>query len=281
MVFFGVYPPISSEYVHLREALNKLSLNDGSLTISNEYSAFLGSGFRVGFLGLLHAEIVKERLTKEEKVEPILTMPRVLYEERDEKMFEPYMNLTVFVPAGFVGAVMTVAQNKKGSLLDINYHKNNAIMQYEMPYSMFIRGLSPDLKSATQGFASLDYEITGYKEASLIKMDILINESPVDVLSELVYKDEMGYVAREKVDKLKEHLPKQQFKQVIQAVVGAKVLARTEISPYRKDVLAKMSGGDRTRKDKLLEAQKKGKARMINVSKVEIPQKALLSMLRS
>jgi GTP-binding protein LepA len=281
MVFFGVYPPISSEYVHLREALNKLSLNDGSLTISNEYSAFLGSGFRVGFLGLLHAEIVKERLTKEEKVEPILTMPRVLYEERDEKMFEPYMNLTVFVPAGFVGAVMTVAQNKKGNLLDITYHKNNAIMQYEMPYSMFIRGLSPDLKSATQGFASLDYEITGYKEASLIKMDILINESPVDVLSELVYEDEMGYVAREKVDKLKEHLPKQQFKQVIQAVVGAKVLARTEISPYRKDVLAKMSGGDRTRKDKLLEAQKKGKARMINVSKVEIPQKALLSMLRS
>jgi GTP-binding protein LepA len=281
MVFFGVYPQTSGEYVHLREALNKLSLNDGSLTISNEYSAFLGSGFRVGFLGLLHAEIVKERLTQEEGVEPILTMPRVLYEEREGKMFEPYMNLTVFVPAGFVGAVMTVAQNKKGNLLDITYHKNNAIMQYEMPYSMFIRGLSPDLKSATQGFASLDYEITGYKEANLVKLDILINESPIDVLSELVYEDEMGYVAREKADKLKEHLPKQQFKQVIQAVVGAKILARTEISPYRKDVLAKMSGGDRTRKDKLLEAQKKGKAKMINVSKVQIPQKALLSMLKS
>jgi GTP-binding protein LepA len=281
MVFFGVYPQTSGEYVHLREALNKLSLNDGSLTISNEYSAFLGSGFRVGFLGLLHAEIVKERLTKEERVEPILTMPRVLYEERDGKMFEPYMNLTVFVPATYVGAVMTVAQSKKGNLLDIIYHKNNAIMQYEMPYSMFIRGLSPDLKSSTQGFASLDYEITGYREASLVKMDILINESPVDVLSELVYEDEMGYVAREKADKLKEHLPRQQFKQIIQAVVGAKILARTEISPYRKDVLAKMSGGDRTRKDKLLEAQKKGKARMVNVSKVEIPQKALLSMLRN
>jgi GTP-binding protein LepA len=281
MVFFGVYPQTSGEYVHLREALNKLSLNDGSLTISNEYSAFLGSGFRVGFLGLLHAEIVKERLTKEEGVEPILTMPRVLYEERDGKMFEPYMTLTVFVPAGFVGAVMTVAQDKKGTLLDITYHKNNAILQYEMPYSMFIRGLSPDLKSVTQGFASLDYEITGYKEANLVKMDVLINESPIDVLSELVYEDEMIHVAREKADKLKEHLPKQQFKQIIQAVVGAKVLARTEISPYRKDVLAKMSGGDRTRKDKLLEAQKKGKARMINVSKVEIPQKALLSMLKS
>jgi GTP-binding protein LepA len=282
MVFFGVYPQASNEYVHLREALNKLSLNDGSLTISNEYSAFLGSGFRVGFLGLLHAEIVKERLAKEEKVEPVLTMPRVLYEEREDgTMLEPYMTLTIFVPAAYVGAVMTVAQNKKGALLDVVYHKTNAILRYEMPYSMFIRGLSPDLKSATQGFASLDYEITGYKQASLVKMDILINNSPIDVLSELVYEDEMDYKAREKTEKLKEHLPKQQFKQIIQAVIGARVLARTEISPFRKDVLAKMSGGDRTRKDKLLEAQKKGKARMINVSKVQIPQKALLSMLRS
>jgi GTP-binding protein LepA len=281
MVFFGVYPQTSNEYVHLRESLTKLSLNDGSLSISNEYSAFLGSGFRVGFLGLLHAEIVKERLTKEEGVEPILTMPRVLYEEKDGKMFEPYMILTIFVPSSYVGAAMTVAQSKKGTLLDISYHKNNAILQYEMPYSMFIRGLSSELKSATQGFASLDYEINGYRQANLVKMDILINGSPIDVLSELVYEDEMNYVAREKTEKLKEHLPKQQFKQIIQAVAGAKILARTEISPYRKDVLAKMSGGDRTRKDKLLEAQKKGKARMINVSKVEIPQEALLSMLKS
>src|ERR1035437_9104449 len=281
IVFFGVYPQTSNDYVHLREALNKLSLNDGSLTISNEYSAFLGSGFRVGFLGLLHAEIVKERLTKEEKVEPILTMPRVLYEERDGKMFEPYMALTIFVPAVYVGAAMTVAQDKKGTLLEITYHKTNAIMRYEMPYSMFIRGLMPDLKSATQGFASLDYEITEYRQASLVKMDVLINSSPIDVLSELVYEDEANYVAREKTEKLKEHLRKQQFKQIIKEVVGAKIVARTEIAPYRKDVLAKMSGGDRTRKDKLLEAQKKGKARMINVSKVEIPQKALLSMLRS
>jgi GTP-binding protein LepA len=281
MVFFGVYPQTSNEYIHLREALNKLSLNDGSLTVSNEYSAFLGSGFRVGFLGLLHAEIVKERLTQEEGVEPILTMPKVLYEEKNGEMFEPYMILTIFTPAAYVGAVMTVAQNKKGTLLDISYHKTNAIMRYEMPYSMFIRGLSAELKSVSQGFASLDYEITGYKEANLVKMDILINNSPIDVLSELVYDDEINHVARGKTEKLKEHLPKQQFKQIIQAVVGAKVLARTEISPYRKDVLAKMSGGDRTRKDKLLEAQKKGKTRMINVSKVEIPQKALLAMLGS
>jgi len=280
MVFFGVYPKTSNEYVHLREAISKLSLNDGSMTVANEYSAFLGSGFRVGFLGLLHAEIVKERLKQESGVDPLLTMPRVLYKEENEAMLEPYMALTVFVPAVYVGAVMTVAQNKKGNLLDISYHKQNAVLKYEMPYSMFIRGLSSELKSVSQGFASLDYEIIGYKIANLIKMDIMINDNVIDVLSELVYKDEAEYVAREKVDKLKENLPKQQFRQIIQAATGAKVLARTEISPYRKDVLAKMSGGDRTRKDKLLEAQKKGKSRMINVSKVEIPQKALLSMLQ-
>jgi GTP-binding protein LepA len=281
MVFFGVYPKTSNEYVHLREAISKLSLNDGSMTVSNEYSAFLGSGFRVGFLGLLHAEIVKERLKQESGVDPLLTMPRVLYKEENDVMLEPYMALTIFIPATFVGAVMTVAQNKKGSLLDVLYHKQNAVLKYEMPYSMFIRGLSSELKSVSQGFASLDYEIIGYRQANLVKMDILINDNPIDVLSELVYKDEADYVAREKVGKLKENLPRQQFRQIIQAATGAKILARTEIAPYRKDVLAKMSGGDRTRKDKLLEAQKKGKSRMISVSKVEIPQKALLSMLQN
>lgn len=281
MVFFGVYPKSSNEYIHLRESLNKLSLNDGSLSVSNEYSAFLGSGFRVGFLGLLHAEIVKERLAKEGGIEPLLTMPRVLYKEKAEKMLEPYMSLNIFVPSDYVGGVMTVCQNKKGNLLDIAYHKTNAVMKYEMPYSMFIRGLSSELKSVSKGFASMDYEILDYREADLVKMDILINENTVDVLSELVYKDEAEYVAREKIEKLKENLPRQQFKQIIQAAIGAKILARTEISPYRKDVLAKMSGGDRTRKDKLLEAQKKGKSKMISVSKVEIPQKALLSMLES
>ena len=281
MVFFGVYPKTSNEYVHLREALNKLALNDGALSVSSEYSAFLGSGFRVGFLGLLHAEIVKERLIKEEGVEPLLTMPRVLYKEEKELMFEPYMILNIFVPSIYVGSVMTVCQNKKGSLLDISYHKTNAIIKYEMPYSMFIRGLSSELKSVSQGFASLDYEIKEYRQANLVKMDILINENIVDVLSELVYKDEAEFVAREKIEKLKDNLPKQQFKQIIQAAIGAKILARTEISPFRKDVLAKMSGGDRTRKDKLLEAQKKGKSKLINVSKVEIPQKALLSMFEN
>ncbi len=279
MVFFGVYPKSSSEYIHLREALNKLCLNDGSLSVANEYSAFLGSGFRVGFLGLLHAEIVKERLSKEQNINPLLTLPRVLYRQENGEMFEPYMHLSIFVPKDYLGAVFTVAQNKRGVLLDMSYHKQNVVLKYEMPYSMFIRNLSSDLKSVSSGFASLDYSIMGYKKADLVKMDILINDNIIDVLSELVYKNEASFIARERIEKLKDNLPKQQFKQIIQAAIGAKILARAEISPFRKDVLAKMSGGDRTRKDKLLEAQKKGKSKLINVSKVEIPQKALLSMI--
>ena len=279
MVFFGVYPKTPNDYIHLREAINKLSLNDGSLSVSNEYSAFLGSGFRVGFLGLLHAEIVKERLKEELGIEPLLTMPRVLYKQEGNKIQEPYMILTIFVPSVYIGAVMTASQNKRGNLLDISYHKNNAILKYEMPYSMFIRNLSSELKSATAGFATLDYELIDYREANLVKMDILINGSSIDVLSEFVYQDEAEYLAREKTEKLKDNLLKQQFRQIIQAAIGSKILTRAEIAPFRKDVLAKMSGGDRTRKDKLLEAQKKGKSRLIEVSKVEIPQKALLSML--
>ena len=197
----------------------------------------------------------------------------------EDKTLEPYMILTIFVPSNYVGAVMTTAQNKRGILLDIAYHKKNAILKYEMPYSMFIRNLSPELKSVTAGFATLDYELVGYKKADLVKMDILINGNPIDVLSESVYLDEAEYIARERVEKLKENLPKQQFRQIVQAAIGAKILARTEIAPFRKDVLAKMSGGDRTRKDKLLKAQKKGKSRLTEVSKVEIPQKALLSMI--
>lgn len=279
MVFFGVYPKSSDEYVHLREALNKLSLNDASLSVSSEYSAFLGSGFRVGFLGLLHAEIVKERLKQEEGIDPLLTMPRVLYKEENEQMFEPYMDLTIYTPSEYVGGVMNVAQNRKGNLKNLSYHKDSAILEYEMPYSMFIRGLSSEIKTVSSGFASLDYELIGYKAANLVKMDILVNGNPIDVLSELVYSDELNYVAREKTEKLKELLDRQQFRQIIQAAVDSHILARTEIPPYRKDVLAKMSGGDRTRKDKLLEAQKKGKSKMINIAKIDISQKALLSML--
>jgi GTP-binding protein LepA len=280
MVFFGLYPKASDDFVLLREALGKLELNDTALTYTDEYSAYLGSGFRVGFLGLLHADIVKERLKQEFNLDLLLTMPQVLYEIRENgEIFEPYMLLNVYTPAEYVGNVMTVCQKKKGFLLDMQYHEAYAVLSYEMPYSMFIRGLDGEIKSVTAGFGSIDYELTDYKAADLVKLDILINQNPIDVLSELVYKDEAIYVARQKAEKLKDSLDRQQFRQVIQATVNNNIVAREEIPPFRKDVLAKMSGGDRTRKDKLLEAQKKGKKRMIQQGKVSLPQSALFSMI--
>ena len=279
MVFFGMYPKSSDEYLELKEALGKLALNDTSLTYTDEYSAYLGSGFRVGFLGLLHADIVKERLKQEFGLDLLLTMPQVLYEQRGEVMYEPYMLLNVYVPAEYVGNVMSVCQKKKGALLDMQYHEAFVVLSYEMPYSMFIRGLAGEIKSVTAGYGSLDYELADYKEADLVKLEIMINSNPIDVLSELVYKDEANYIAREKAEKLKESLDRQQFRQIIQVTVNNQIVAREEISPYRKDVLAKMSGGDRTRKDKLLEAQKKGKKKMKTTGKVALSQEALFSMI--
>jgi len=282
MVFFGVYPKDAADFANLRDALGKLELNDTALTYSEEYSAYLGSGFRVGFLGLLHADIVKERLKQEFGLDLLLTMPQVLYEKKsEEEILEPYMLLTVYTPAEYVGGVMNVCQKKKGHLLDMQYHEAYAVFSYEMPYSMFIRGLAGDIKSVTAGFGSIDYELTDYKKADLVKLDIMINSNPIDVLSELVYKDEATYLARQKTEKLKESLDRQQFRQIIQATVNNNIIAREEIPPFRKDVLQKMSGGDRTRKDKLLEAQKKGKKRMIQSGKVELSQDALFSMIES
>lgn len=280
MVFFGMYPKDANDFGNLRDSLGKLTLNDTALTYTEEYSAYLGSGFRVGFLGLLHADIVKERLKQEFGLDLLLTMPQVLYETRENgEIYEPYMLLNVFVPAEYVGNVMTVCQKKKGHMLDMQYHEAFAVISYEMPYSMFIRGLAGDIKSVTAGFGSIDYELTDYQKADLVKLDILINSNPIDVLSELVYKDEAIYVARQKAEKLKESLDRQQFRQIIQATINNNIVAREEIPPFRKDVLAKMSGGDRTRKDKLLEAQKKGKKKMISQGKVALPQSALFSLI--
>ena len=279
MVFFGVYPKDQKDFAHLKEGLNKLSLNDASLSISSEQSAFLGTGFKVGFLGLLHADIVRERLKQEEGIEPVLTMPRVLYKEENKEILEPYMNLAVYVPTQYLGAVMTVCQQKKGTLKNVEYHDKNAVLSYEMPYSMFIRGLSSELKTVSSGFSSIDYEITEYRKADLVMLEMAINETPIDVLSELVYKDEAYQDAKEKTEKLKEVLPRKQFRQIIQAKVGGKILSRSEIPPFRKDVLAKMSGGDRTRKDKLLKKQKKGKARLGNFGRVDLPPQALFSLI--
>lgn len=280
MVFFGMYPKTSDDYLDLKEALGKLTLNDTSLTYTDEYSAYLGSGFRVGFLGLLHADIVKERLKQEFDLDLLLTMPQVLYETRENgEIYEPFMLLKVYVPADYVGNVMSVCQKKKGNLLDMQYHEAFAVLTYDMPYSMFIRGLAGEIKSVTAGYGSIDYELTDYRQADLVKLEILINSNPIDVLSELVYKDEATYVARMKAEKLKEALDRQQFRQIIQATVNNAIVAREEIPPFRKDVLAKMSGGDRTRKDKLLEAQKKGKKKMKTTGKVALPQEALFSMI--
>ena len=176
---------------------------------------------------------------------------------------------------------MSVAQKHKGNMLDLVYHDTYAVLTYEMPYSMFIRGLSAELKSVSSGYASMDYELIEYRQANLVTVSVRINDNDIDVLSELAYKDEAPYRAREKAEKLKEALPRQQFRQIIQGMVDGNILAREEITPYRKDVLAKMSGGDRTRKDKLLEAQKKGKKRMVGVGKVELPQSALFSMMEN
>lgn len=282
MVFFGIYPTSTDELTPLREALQRLALIDTSLTFHSEYSNFLGSGFRVGFLGLLHADILRERLIKEFNLEPLFTLPNVSYQKLDNGLFqEPYMDLMIHVPQTYLGNVMTVCQKKRGKLINIEYQDENVVLIYDMPYSMFLKGLSSDLNSVSSGFVSIDYELTTYKDADLIKLEVLINQKPIDVLSEYVYIDEAQFIAREKAKKLKESLSKQQYSQIIQVVDGGKVLAREEISPFRKDVLAKMSGGDRTRKDKLLEAQKKGKKKMFSVSKIEIPQEALFKMISS
>ncbi len=280
MVFFGVYPKSTNELVALKEGLTRYALNDTSITITSEYSNYLGTGFKVGFLGLLHADIVRERLKNEEGVEPFLTSPQVLYEKAENgQMLEPYMNLTIFVPSDLVGSVMTVAQKRKGNLLDLSYFQKSAILKYEMPYGMLIKGLSSELKSATSGFASIDYEISDYRPADLVNIEIRINDVPIDVLSEYAYKDEAPYIAREKAQMLKEKLPRQQFRQIIQALIGTNIIAREEISPFRKDVIAGLYGGDRTRKDKLLDKQKKGKSKMIETGKINIPQEVLFSLI--
>ncbi|RJQ35886.1 elongation factor 4 [Candidatus Microgenomates bacterium] len=282
MVFYGIYPKNPKDFALLRKGLEKICLNDTSLAFSEEYSAFLGSGFRVGFLGLLHAEIIKERLEQEDDLDLLLTMPQVLYEKKEDgSILEPYINLFIYTPHVYLGTIISLSQKRKGRLIDMVYHNNYVVLNYAMPYSMFIRGLASDIKSISSGFASVDYEFSGFEEADLVNLEILINEEPIDILSEFVYRDEAYIKAVEKVDKLKVSLPKRQFKQVVQAVSDNKILSRGEVSPFRKDVLKKMSGGDRTRKDKLLDKQKKGKKRMFEHSKIEIPQEVISSLIES
>jgi GTP-binding protein LepA len=301
MVYCGLYPIESSEYNDLREALEKLELNDSSLQYEPETSEALGFGFRCGFLGLLHMEIIQERIEREFGIDLITTAPSVIYqvtypkgevEEIDnpskmpekkliEKVEEPYVKASIMTPNDYVGQVMELCQAKRGDFIDMVYLDDNRVnIIYHIPLSEIVYDFFDHLKSNTKGYASLDYELLGYKESDLVKMDILLNGEKIDALSVIVHKDFAYDRGKAIVEKLKELIPRQQFEVPIQAAIGQKIIARTNIKALRKNVLAKCYGGDISRKRKLLEKQKEGKKRMKTVGRVEVPQEAFMAVLR-
>ena len=300
MVFCGLYPIESSQYPELREALDKLKLNDASLSFEPETSKALGFGFRCGFLGLLHMEIIEERIEREFGIHLIATSPSVIYEvtktdtsvvmvdspsklperQRIADIKEPYIRTNIFVPSQYIGPVMELCQNKRGNYVSMEYIDQTRVnIHYEIPLSEIVYDFFDKLKSSTKGYASFDYELIGYKSSNLVKMDILINGDMVDALSLIVHKDFAYNRGKAIVENLRKLIPRQQFEVPIQAVIGTKAIARADIKAMRKNVLAKCYGGDITRKRKLLEKQKEGKKRMKMVGSVEIPQEAFLSVL--
>lgn len=300
MVFSGLYPIESSRYPDLREALEKLKLNDAALEFEPETSKALGFGFRCGFLGLLHMEIIEERIEREFGIDLIATSPSVIYEveltdhstlfvDSPTKMpdrvkissiKEPYIRTNIFVPSIYIGPIMELCQNKRGIYISMEYIDETRVnIHYEIPLSEIVYDFFDKLKSTTKGYASFDYEIIGYKESDLIKMDILLNGEVVDALSVIVHKDFAYKRGRSIVENLKEMIPRQLFEVPIQACIGNKAIARETVKAMRKDVLAKCYGGDVSRKRKLLEKQKEGKKRMKMVGSVEIPQEAFLAVL--
>ena len=301
MVFSGLYPIDGSDYPALREALDKLKLNDAALVYEPETSAALGFGFRCGFLGLLHLEIVRERLEREFKLDLISTAPNVEYdvtmedgtlievtnpsefpEGRVAEIREPMEKATVLTPSEFVGAVMELCQQRRGTLLGMDYLSEDRVeLRYTLPLAEIVFDFFDQLKSRTRGYASLDYEDAGTEAAELVKVDILLNHEPVDAFSAIVHKDKAYSYGVEMAGKLKTLIPRQQFEVPIQAAVGARVIARENIRALRKDMLAKCYGGDISRKRKLLEKQKEGKKRMKSIGRVEVPQEAFIAALTS
>ncbi len=300
MVFCGLYPLESSKYPDLREALEKLRLNDAALEFEPETSKALGFGFRCGFLGLLHMEITTERIKREFGLEVIATSPSVIYKvtttnkkvldidspskmpdrQNIEKIEEPYIKTNIFVPNEYIGPIMELCQNKRGIYKNMEYiDKTRVNIHYEIPLSEIVYDFFDKLKSSTKGYASFDYEIIGYKESDLVKMDIMLNKEPVDALSLIVHKDFAYKRGRSIVEALKKQIPRQLFEVPIQATIGNKAIARENIKAMRKNVLAKCYGGDVSRKRKLLEKQKEGKKRMKMVGNVEVPQEAFLAVL--
>ncbi|MEO9887662.1 MAG: translation elongation factor 4 [Balneola sp.] len=300
MVFSGIYPTQAEDFEDLRSALEKLQLNDASLSYEPETSKALGFGFRAGFLGLLHMEIVQERLDREFNIDIITTVPNVQYEVKLEEgntikvdnpsqmpevaemdsIFEPYIKASILTPAEYIGPIMKLCQNKRGVYVNQIFMQNNRVeITYEIPMAEVVFDFYDKLKSGTRGYASLDYEFIDYRKGDLVRLDILLNAEPVDALSSITHRDKAYYQGRKVCAKLKELIPRQQFEVAVQAAIGSRVIARDSVRALRKDVTAKCYGGDISRKRKLLEKQKEGKKRMKQVGSVEIPQEAFLAVL--
>jgi GTP-binding protein LepA len=301
MVYCGLYPVENTEYDSLRDALQKLQLNDASLLFEPETSTALGFGFRCGFLGLLHLDVITERLAREYDQNLITTAPNVIYQVYKtngeveivdnpsafpdptviDHVEEPYVNATIIVPKDYVGAVMELSQEKRGEYANMTYLDETRVMiHYSLPLSEIIYDYFDRLKSATRGYASLDYELSGYKPSDLVKMDILLNGDPVDALAAIVFRQNAQSRGRQLVEKLRSLIPRQMFEIPVQAAIGNKIIARENVAALRKDVLAKCYGGDISRKRKLLEKQKAGKKRMKQVGTVELPQEAFMAILK-